>query len=170
MRRIGAWLGLCLGLSACLPAQDGPAPPAQGFRTAQGEITSIALFSPARASGDWVELARFAAPGEAGCRFCRFSLSAQRGGLVLQPKGGSLSLLRPSGPGRMLPKGQANGDEWWVLWVDADYRTMVVGTPSGSMGYVFNRPGGISADRRKIARDVLGWAGYDGARLLWHDG
>jgi apolipoprotein D and lipocalin family protein len=57
------------------------------------------------------------------------------------------------------------GAEWWVLWVDADYRTLVVGTPSGSFGIILNRTADLPPDRLAAARDVLAWNGYDLTRL-----
>jgi apolipoprotein D and lipocalin family protein len=73
-----------------------------------------------------------------------------------------------SGPGRISlaaadPAGI--GAEWWVLWVDTDYRTLVVGTPSGSFGMILNRTGDLPADRMAAAREVLDWNGYDLSRM-----
>jgi apolipoprotein D and lipocalin family protein len=69
--------------------------------------------------------------------------------------------LQPTGPGRFVIAGQ----EWWVLWADGDYRTLVIGTPSGRFGFVLNRAGGISADRMRAAREILEWNGYDLAQF-----
>ena len=57
------------------------------------------------------------------------------------------------------------GAEWWVLWVDADYRTLVVGTPSGSFGMILNRTSDLPPDRLAAAREVLAWNGYDLGRM-----
>ena len=55
--------------------------------------------------------------------------------------------------------------EFWVLWVDDDFRTAAVGTPDGSLGWIMNRPGEASGDRTAAAREVLEWSGYDLGRL-----
>ena len=57
------------------------------------------------------------------------------------------------------------GAEWWVLWVDADYRTLAVGTPDGRFGFILNRDGALPPDRLAAAREILEWNGYDLARL-----
>ncbi|MFN6978455.1 MAG: lipocalin, partial [Gemmobacter sp.] len=65
-------------------------------------------------------------------------------------------------PGRLAVAGEAA--PWWVLWLDADARTAVIGTPGGSFGLILDR-GAIPADRLAAARDVLAWNGYDLGRL-----
>ena len=47
-----------------------------------------------------------------------------------------------------------------MLWADADYRTLVIGTPNGRLGFILNR-GAISADRLVAAWEILDWNGYD---------
>jgi apolipoprotein D and lipocalin family protein len=75
---------------------------------------------------------------------------------------------RVSGPGRLMLTGAdpaGIGAEWWVLWVDADNRTLVVGTPSGGFGMILNRTPDLPPDRMRAAREILAWNGYDLARL-----
>ena len=69
----------------------------------------------------------------------------------------------PVGPGRFALAGWP--DPIWVLWADADLRTLVLGTPSGRFGMIFNRDGALPADRLTAARAVLAWNGYDLDRL-----
>jgi apolipoprotein D and lipocalin family protein len=57
------------------------------------------------------------------------------------------------------------GAEWWLLWVDADLRTLVIGTPAGQFGMILNRDPVLPPDRAAAARDILAWAGYDLRRL-----
>lgn len=59
------------------------------------------------------------------------------------------------GPGRI----RVNGEDWWVIWVDADYRTLAIGTPSGRFGLVLDR-GAIPVDRLNAARDIFDFNGY----------
>lgn len=56
-------------------------------------------------------------------------------------------------------------DEYWVLWVDEDHRTMAIGTESGRFGYILNRTSTLRADRLQAAREVLAFNGYDLTRL-----
>ena len=65
--------------------------------------------------------------------------------------------LVPAGPGRFEVKGLG---QVWVLWVDADYRTLVLGTPSGAFGLVLDRSGTLPADRARAAHEILDWNGY----------
>ena len=66
-----------------------------------------------------------------------------------------------TGPGRM----EIAGRELWVLWVDDGFRTAAIGHPSGGYGWIMER-GAHAADRRKAAREILAWAGYDLTRLV----
>ena len=65
--------------------------------------------------------------------------------------------LVPGKPGRFAVKGL--GDVW-VLWADGDYRTLVIGTPSGQFGFVLNRDAVLPADRLNAVRDILRFNGY----------
>ena len=54
---------------------------------------------------------------------------------------------------------------WWILWADGDYRTLVVGSPNGRLGFILNR-GAFPPDRLKAAKDIFEWNGYDPRRLV----
>lgn len=64
--------------------------------------------------------------------------------------------LIPTGPGRFAVAGM---EDWWVLWVDSDYRTLVIGTPSGRFGFVLDR-GEIAPDRLTAATEIFDFNGY----------
>jgi apolipoprotein D and lipocalin family protein len=70
--------------------------------------------------------------------------------------------VTPVGPGRF---SIGDAEPWWVLWIDADARTMAIGTPSGAFGFILNRVGPIPADRLAAAKDILAFNGYDPGRL-----
>ena len=55
--------------------------------------------------------------------------------------------------------------DYWVLWVDEDYETAVVGVPSGRAGWILARTPTIDPARRAQAEAVLARNGYDPARL-----
>lgn len=155
-------LALLAVLAACTPA---PVALQGGFRPAAAPIYSTVQLDAGRLAGDWRQVAGFGVP--AGCR---------PGGATIRGTGALSAAFRlclsgtewqgsgamqPAGPGRFVVAGRP----WWVLWADADYRTLVIGTPDGSFGFVLDRSGGISADRMKAAREILDWNGYDLSRL-----
>ncbi|MGP3697513.1 lipocalin family protein [Rhodobacter sp. NSM] len=153
-------------LAACAPKTPEPAP---SFRDTSAPIWSNAVFEPARLAGEWQEVAAFAAPG--ACRPGGASITSSPGGLGISGRlclgsremalAGPLAVI---GPGRLLPAGGT--EPWWVLWVDTDYRTLAIGTPSGGFGFLLNRGGPLPADRLTAAREILEWNGYDLKRLI----
>lgn len=123
-------------------------------------IYSTALLNLARLDGRWDQVAVLGAvtcaPGAV-----TFSAGATRVDSNLCGAPRYSGAISPAGPGRLAVGGAA----WWVLWVDTDYRTMVVGTPSGSFGFILNRGGVVPPDRLAAARQVLQFNGYDLTRL-----
>jgi apolipoprotein D and lipocalin family protein len=145
---------LLLGLAACAPAgQVGD----KGFRDADVPIHSIALFEQSWLEGDWVEVAGY--PLRDGCTGGAVTVGRRISGESCYLPAGDM--IRPSGPGRFT----AGGREFWVLWIDADNRTAVIGTPGGGFGAVLNRGAAIPGDRLEAARRVLAFNGYDLALL-----
>ena len=110
-------------------------------------------------AGHWVQVAGFGAapltcgPGEVDIAGgdIRWSLCLNR------PQSGAGALI-PGKAGRFAVAGM---QDWWVLWVDGDYRTMVVGTPSGQFGFVLNREVAVPADRARAVRDIFEFNGYE---------
>jgi apolipoprotein D and lipocalin family protein len=143
-------------LAACVAKT--PDMPQGAFRPKGGQVYSSAALDANRLPGRWAQVATF------GPKTC------QPGGVDIKPGGkaayrlclggkdikgaGHLAL---TGPGKLSIAGQ----DWWVLWVDTDYRTLVIGAPAGNFGFILNRGGAISADRLKAAREILDWNGYD---------
>lgn len=138
-----------LALAACAPMAP------EGHRAPGSAISSMALFDPAALAGTWHEAAGY--PLRPGCR---------PGTVTFAPGGSALSgspcflplaeaRLTASGPGRF----RAGPHDLWVLWADADNRTLVLGTPSGSFAAVLDR-GQIAPDRLEAARRVLAFNGY----------
>ncbi len=151
-------LAAVLFLAACV-ANDARV---AGFRNPETPIYSAAAFTPDRITGSWRQAAGFASSSE-GCRDGAVEVTPAPGGLMIR---GSLclngqrlpvdALARPSGPGRLAVAGQ---EDWWVLWVDSGYRSMVIGTPSGRFGFILDR-GAIPSDRLTAASEVLDFNGY----------
>jgi apolipoprotein D and lipocalin family protein len=73
---------------------------------------------------------------------------------------------RVTGPGRITREGLRGPETLWVLWVDADYRIAVLGTPDGTIGRVLSRTPEPRQDLWIAAREVLDFNGYDLERLV----
>lgn len=156
-------LALALALTACTPA-----PQVAGFKRPDAPIYSAAAFSAPRIEGDWQQAATFSTGKGAGCRAGGLRFADAGGGLVVS---GSLCLdgqvvpvsgpVLVTGPGRLAVPGM---EDWWVIWVDADYRTLAVGTPSGRFGFILDR-GKIGPDRLTAATEIFDFNGYARTRL-----
>jgi apolipoprotein D and lipocalin family protein len=146
-------------------ASCAAAPKSAGFRAASAPIYSNASFALSRLQGDWVQVAAFAADGP-GCvpGNAVFAPTVSGGvigtanlcvGGVMRSWSGPVTA---AGPGRFIV---GEGEAWWVLWDDADNRTLVIGAQSGDFGFVLNKGGPISSDRMVAARQILDFNGYD---------
>ncbi|PYE85881.1 lipocalin [Pseudoroseicyclus aestuarii] len=155
--RFPAILGLgLLALAACAPAPEAP----QGFRDAQAPIASTTRGRPSDLNGLWQVEAAYPggplAPGDSAT----FQLTAEGDGLLrITGADGAARLIRleAAGPSRW----SGAGRDWWLLWADDGFRTMVLGAPDGLLGAVLNRPGAASPDRSRAARELLDFNGYD---------
>jgi apolipoprotein D and lipocalin family protein len=145
-----------LFLAACASS-----PPVQGLRNSGVPMASMALLDTNRMNGLWHEVAGY--PLRPGCRAGTVGLTIEITGsdcyLPVPSRGASLSV---TGPGRLTIAG---GAELWVLWVDADYRTLVIGDPQGRFAAILNRDVVISPDRLVAAKKILEFNGYDVSRL-----
>jgi apolipoprotein D and lipocalin family protein len=56
--------------------------------------------------------------------------------------------------------------KYWILDLDADYQTVVVGHPSRKYGWILSRMTTISNERRQQLLDVLQQQGYDPAAFI----
>lgn len=151
-------LGLSLLLAACMARA-----PAGIYRDPSAPIWSSAAFDPARIEGRWKQVAGFQT-ASIGCRDATVAIRPAAGGLRIDGKlclGGTAErvagLAKAAGPGRLDVGGQA---DWWVLWVDESYRTLAIGTPDGSFGFVLDR-GSPATDRLTAAREIFDFNGYN---------
>ncbi|WP_128253278.1 lipocalin family protein [Falsirhodobacter deserti] len=153
------WLVLLLAVAAC--ARSAPAP-VEVFRDGQVPIYSNAGFDPATLAGTWTQVATFGAACAPGA--LTFASGRVDGSLCLNGQARRISgPFGITGPSRILPMGE--GEPWWILWIDYDRRSMAIGTPSGTLGFVLDRTGAIPPDRMKAAADIFDWNGYDTGRL-----
>jgi apolipoprotein D and lipocalin family protein len=163
---------LVLLLAGCAAGRQGAMTGV--YRDPAVPIYSAAVFDRNRfAAADWQQVAAFLPgppetcsgtglafpepgnPARASYRLCLSGALREGAGAVAFEAGGRFAL-----PGIDEPL--------WVLWVDADYRTVLVGTPSGRLGFILNRGGPLSQDRLAAAREILDFNGYDLSRLfLW---
>ena len=150
MRRLA--LALLLGLSACT---------ADSYRDPSAGISSTTRFELARMQGDWRVVARFGDPTDPSVRAAeRFRFDGAT--VIHTTRDGARTLpVTVTGPGRM----EVGGRALWVLWVDDGFRTAAIGAPSGAYGWIMERGQG-APDRRRAAREILDWAGYDLRQLV----
>ena len=157
--------GILAILAACsAPLQEAPR---KAFRAVNAPIYSAAAFQPARAAGQWRQAATYAF-GAQSCPAGGLELRQSGAGLIAK---GQLCLdgrqvavngpLTPKGHGRF---GFAGMSDWWVIWVDFDYRTMAIGTPDGSFGFILDR-GALPRDRLVAAAEIFDFNGYSKAQL-----
>lgn len=167
------WLALVLALAAC--STESPILPVESYRDTEAPIASIASFDPDRFLGRWYEIASYPVPFQSGCTNTQAVYGpAPGGGLTVRNsclRGGRLDSIvgraEVIGPGRFEVRlgGTPFVAPYWVLWVDEDYRTAVVGVPSGRAGWILNREPRIAEGRLAAARDILDFYGYDLSRL-----
>ncbi len=164
-RVMRASLGFALLLAGCAP------PPDAAFRSAGAPIYSNAVLDTARLAGTWTQVGELAQPGAPRCAPGTVAIRPVDpmtlqvdARLCLNGEVDSFAgTARVTGPGRVTLQGAAPeglGAEWWVLWVDDGYRTLVIGTPSGRFGFILDRSGGLPPDRLTAAREILDWNGY----------
>ena len=148
----------CLFLTAC--ARPIAAPQPQVFRNPQAPIYSSAVLTPQRLAGHWVQVAGFGPGGVLPCGpgFVDIADGKVTWRLCLDTERSGSGPIVPGKPGRFAVTGLA---DLWVLWVDGDDRTLVIGTPSGQFGFVLNRQAGLPPDRLRAVRDILTFNGYD---------
>jgi apolipoprotein D and lipocalin family protein len=148
------------------------------YRDVDTQISSKAVFEPARYFGVWHEVARFPVPFEAGCVGVTAEYGLRDDGLLSvlnicrNADGAEKSRIEGTaeivGPGRLKVRFATVpfvAADYWVLWTDEDYRTAVVGAPNGRSGWILNRTPDVREDRFQAARDVLAFNGYDLSQL-----
>ena len=127
---------------------------------------SNAVMDQNRLVGTWSQVAAF---GGEGCKPGGAEILQGAGGLQIRYRlcesgvqMAGAGAMQSDTVGRFAVPGQPG--PWWILWADGDYRTLVVGSPNGRLGFILNR-GAFPPDRLKAAKDIFEWNGYDLRRL-----
>lgn len=148
---------LLLGACAAPVARDA------AFRDPAAPIYSNAAFMPQQLVGRWQQAATVATAKAPACAPGGVEFTAAPAGLVVSGllclNGRTVRLagpVAPLGPGRF---GLPGLGEAWVIWVDADNRTLAFATPSGAWGFVLDE-GRLPPDRFVAAAEIFGFNGY----------
>ncbi len=174
-----AGAGAALFLTSCTAGKQGDG---TVFRALDVPIFSTTRFEAAQFAGFWHLRAAFG-PGAAfgpsdepalyrGVTFhtgpsgkiARITLHGVQGSGAF----GAEKVLEVEQPmaGRLVVGRAPNATEYWVLWLDADYRTAAIGTPSGKFGWIIDRKRSGGSDRIRAASEILDWVGYDMSKLV----
>ncbi|MCB2109819.1 MAG: lipocalin family protein [Defluviimonas sp.] len=161
-------IGLCAALA--LAGCEAGAP--TGNRNAAAPISSAVAFEPARFGDVWQLAASLGDEARCGPLAETWVLSGPGRydvtGTYCGPMGARAfaASATVTGPGRITRSVAGRREELWVLWVDADYRVAVIGTPSGAFARVLSRTPTVRPDLLEAARRVLAFNGYDPAALV----
>jgi len=136
-----------------------------------------------RYQGLWYEIARFPVSFEEGCVGVTAEYTVKPDGdvrVVNTCRQGDLSAPAESAEATARAVDSTNAKlkvdfvpfipftdgDYWILDIDEAYRTVVVGNPDGTSGWILAREPQISAERLEVGYDVLRRAGYDVSRMI----
>ena len=151
------------GLVACAPVPtDPPATSDITFRNPSANIGATTRFDPVRFAGDWHVVARFVETGETAAHDV-IAVTYQRGKdhIVIVASEGAQTYAY-DGTAVLRPK---QGEPLIAMWVDEGFRTAVLGTPSGRVGYILDRKPNPRKGHLKVATEILKFYGWDTGRL-----
>lgn len=161
---------LCAGaalITACAP------PPDPGFRDQSVPITATTRFTPQNFDGAWNVVAAYPTKFFPACVDQRWQAETAPAAprLTVFCGAGAAALDAPMAvnPRGVLQMQSSDLDTstraLWVMWMDEDAQTAVIGTPSGEMGWILNRSPRLRADRLAAAREIMAFNGYDVTRM-----
>lgn len=150
---------ILLGMLLAACAAPAPVVAPVTFRDLAQPIGSTTRGGAAEMAGNWVVSAAYPGgffdPGDGVALTFAADGTGNLNGVPLQLSG--------------VNRWRSGQTEFWVLWVDDDFRTAVIGSPTGAFGWIMDRPGAASADRTRAAREILDFSGYDLDRLKTGD-
>lgn len=149
------------------------------YRDDSVPITSFADLDVGRYSGLWYEIASFPVPFQAGCVATTAEYAVLEPGRIsvrntcredtldgpIKQIEGEASV---TGPGQLAVRFYSVpfiNAPYWVLWVDENYQTAVVGSPSGRAGWILGRTPEIDPAQYQAALAVLVSNGYDVSQI-----
>lgn len=151
------------------------------FRDTSVPMTTVQQVDLERYQGLWYEIARFPVSFEEGCVgvTAEYTLNpdgtikvvntCRDGRLDAEPRSAEATAT-VEGPGKLsvdfVPLIPFTDGAYWILDLDADYQTVVVGTPDGSAGWILARQPQIGEARLQRGYDVLTRNGYDVSRMM----
>lgn len=166
MHKLIGSLSVVAILTGCV--QGGDKHVVSKLRSENDPIYSIAQVAPARLVGRWSQAAVITT-ADGNCKPGGIEISSVGKVLKLAARWCDVAGQRrlagemvPTGPGRF----RVAGTELWVLWVDTDYRTLVLGDPSGTTLMILNKNGRLPSDRMAAVREILDFNGYRAE--TWH--
>ena len=145
-------------VAACAPI---PMPPSV-FRDTEANIGATTRFDPTRFAGNWYVVARFMETDEMPARESIAVSYDQAAFRVVMKRAERSQTFAYSGSAVLRPD---KGAPLVVMWVDEGFRTAVLGTSSGTIGYVLDRKPVPSPDRYTAATEILKFYGWDISRL-----
>ena len=149
----------------------------QSWRDPDAPIAAQGDVDFTRYAGEWYEIARFPVRFQRGCTESRAVYTPRADGRIgivnTCRRDGALRRIEGNaeivGPGKLRVRFDSVpfvAAPYWVLWVDDNYQTAVVGVPSGQSGWILARNPEISQARLDQAKDVLRANGYAPAALI----
>ena len=146
--------------------------------TSLAEVKTVQRLDLQRYLGTWYEAARFPARFQRGCEDSKaiyaklddnqisVTNSCIRDGKKTVAKGNAIV----RGPGMLAVKFSIFMPfraPYWVLWVDDNYQTAVVGEPNRKFGWILVRDSNRSRSSLETAVKVFEKNGYDTSQLVW---
>ena len=151
------------GLVACAPVPTVPPAPSDiTFRNPSANIGATTRFDPVRFAGDWHVVARFVETGESAAHDVIAVTYHQGKDRIVVVASEGAQTYAYDGTAVLRPK---QGESLIIMWVDEGFRTAVLGTPSGRVGYILDRKPNPRKDRLKAATEILKFYGWDTRRL-----
>ncbi|MEO1066968.1 MAG: lipocalin family protein [Pseudomonadota bacterium] len=143
--------------------------------------TAVDRLDLERYLGLWHEAARFPAFYQRGCTDATAVYDrAEKGGIAITNsctrKGKRVSVTgngKPNGVGKFKVsffKFIPFRADYWVLWVEPNYKMAVIAVPDGKSAWILSRTPKPSQTQLKKALGVLKDNGYDPAKLIWNPG
>ena len=164
--------GLCAGLAACVAGPDS--------RSAEAPLQTVESVDLTRNAGTWYEIAHYPNAFQRGCSrttaeyglrddgkvsvtnscFRNGKTSVAEGRARVVDGSGGAKLKVSFAPDWITWLPFAEGD-YWIVWLDEDYRNVVVGAPSGRYLWLLSRdrqPDAASLAAMKAAAEAKGFA------------